>query len=231
MRRGGHCYLAAASVARWPAIGSVPSISTKFHLDELPSLLQSRKRVFSDADADVVQPLAFQLPDGRAYTYRPNGHAFSVEQGADRAHTVVELPYDEWCAFVWELRSSFSMFYADQLSIARGSFGQLVRWEPSLRVAFAGQLIYDIDCPPTILGKDGTPLDLSRSFNWTIAMPRSPISWPGQDSCICARFSATMRSASSARSSMAQSPPPAPMIDVRGGPPSTVAMSAAGSII
>jgi hypothetical protein len=137
----------------------------QFHLDELPSLLQSRERVFSDADAEVVRPLAFQLGDGRAYTYRPTGHTFSVEQGADQAHTVVELPYDEWCAFAWELRSSFSMFYADQLSIAKGSFGQLVRWEPPLRVAFAGQVIYDIDCPPPILDGDGAPLDLSRRFH------------------------------------------------------------------
>jgi ectoine hydroxylase-related dioxygenase (phytanoyl-CoA dioxygenase family) len=136
----------------------------QFHLDELPRLLRTRKRVFSDADAAVVQPLALQLTDGRAYTYQPTGHTFSVERGADGAHTVVELSYDEWCAFVWELHSSFSIFYADRLSIARGSFGQLVRWEPSLRVAFAGQAIYDIDCPPPILDGEGVPLDLSRSF-------------------------------------------------------------------
>jgi hypothetical protein len=137
----------------------------RFHVDELPRLLQSRERVFSNADAEVVQPLAFRLHDGRAYTYRPIGHTFVVEEGAERAHTVVELPYDEWRAFAWELRSSFAMFYADQLSITQGSFGQLVRWEPPLRVAFTGQAIYDIDCPPPILDGGGAPLDLLRRFH------------------------------------------------------------------
>lgn len=136
----------------------------RFHLDELPALLETRGPVFSDADAGVVRPIAFRLTDGRAYTYVPIGHTFSIEHGCDRADTVVELPDEEWCAFAWELRSSFSMFYAEQLSIARGSFGQLVRWEPPLRVAFAGQVLYDIDCPPPLLDGEGAPLDPSRSF-------------------------------------------------------------------
>src|ERR1035441_49855 len=84
----------------------------RFHRDHLPALLEARGRVFSDADAEVVRPLAFQLDDGRAYTYLPSNHTFSIEEGSDRAHTVVELPYDEWCAFAWELRSCFAMLYA-----------------------------------------------------------------------------------------------------------------------
>ena len=136
-----------------------------FHRDELPVLLQSRGRVFSDADVAVVRPLAFQLADGRAYTYVPSGHTFSVEAGSERADTVVELAYDEWCAFVWELRSCFAMFYADQIAVIRGNFGQLVRWEPPLRVAFDGQAMYDLDAHPVVRDNQGRPLDLDRRFD------------------------------------------------------------------
>jgi hypothetical protein len=136
-----------------------------FHRHELPQLLGIRARVFSDADAAVVRPLAFQLHDGRAYTYLPSGDRFTVEPGTDRADTVVELAYDEWCAFVWELRSCFALFYADQLAVVRGGFGQLARWEAPLRVAFDGQSVYDLDDPPSVGDGTGQPLDLTRTFS------------------------------------------------------------------
>ena len=45
----------------------------QFHLEELPALLARRDDVFSEADARVLRSLAFQLHDGRAYTYVPDG--------------------------------------------------------------------------------------------------------------------------------------------------------------
>ncbi len=136
----------------------------RFHRQELPTLLQARGPVFTAADLRLVRPLAFQLPDGRAYTYIPADGSFTVEAGTDRADTVVELEDDEWCAFVWELRTCFAMFYADGISILRGTFGQLVRWEPSLRVAFDGQVVYDLDDPPPVVDGEGRPLDLTQAF-------------------------------------------------------------------
>ncbi len=135
-----------------------------FHRQELPRLLDDRERVFSDADVGVVRPLAFAVPDGRAYTYVPTGHTFAVEPGSQRAHTVVALSDEDWSAFVLELRSSFALLYAGQIDFAQGSFGQLVRWEPSLRVAFSGQCLYDIDDPPPVRDQLGRTLDLTRSF-------------------------------------------------------------------
>lgn len=135
-----------------------------FHRDELPARLATRTRVFSDADLRHVRPIAFQLPDGRAYTYLPCGDTFSVEPGIDRADTVVGLSAADWCAFVWELQSCFALLYADRITTPRGTFGQLVRWEPILRVAFDGQSLYDIDDPPPIVDAGGRQLDLTRSF-------------------------------------------------------------------
>ena len=136
----------------------------RFHRVELPALLQARGPVFTAGDHRLVRPLAFQLPDGRAYTYLPPGRSFAIEAGSEQADTVVELDHDEWCAFVWELRTCFAMFYADRISILRGTFGQLVRWEPSLRVAFDGQAVYDLDDPPPVVDEAGRPLDLTRTF-------------------------------------------------------------------
>jgi hypothetical protein len=135
-----------------------------FHQEELPQRLDARGPVFSDADMSRVRPIAFQLPDGRAYTYIPADHTFSIEVGSDQAATVVVLSQDEWSAFVWELRSCFALLYADRITVARGSFGQLARWEPPLRIAFDGQSLYDLDEPSEVVGADGQPLDLSTSF-------------------------------------------------------------------
>ena len=144
-----------------------------FHLLDLPRLLGQRRQLFSDADSRVVRPLAFELPDGRAYTYVPSGNTFSIAPGRTGAHTVVNLSYEAWCAFVWELRSSFALLYADEVATPEGSFGQLARWEPSLRVAFSGQDLYDLDDPPPLQDAGGRPLDLTRSF--TLDDPRDEI--------------------------------------------------------
>ncbi len=135
-----------------------------FHREELPSLLEQRAVVFSDTDAGVVRPLGFQLSDGRAYTYVPEGKTFSVRPGTDAAPTVVELSLDAWCAFVWELKTCFALLYADELTVLRGGFGQMARWEPPLRVAFSDQALFDIDHPARMKDETGREVDLTKTF-------------------------------------------------------------------
>jgi hypothetical protein len=135
----------------------------RFHLDELPALLATRQKIFTDSDARALRPIAFCLDDGRSYTYVP-GDTITVVPGDRDADTVVELGYDDWWSFAWELRTCFALFYADRLKILRGGFGSLARWEPALRVAFDGQPIYDLDDPPEVSGADGHDLDLTRRF-------------------------------------------------------------------
>ena len=145
-------------------IDFAPSTSINFTSTSYRNSSNGATRVFSDADALAARPLALQLPDGRAYTYTPVGTTFSVGAGATEAHTVIELSYEMWCEFVWELRSCFSLLYANALSVVRGSFGQLARWEPPLRVAFDGQAMYDIDDPAPVVDEGGAPIDVSRTF-------------------------------------------------------------------
>ncbi len=146
----------------------------RFHQEDLPERLAEHPRVLTAADSRSVRPIAFRLGDGRSYTYVPDGpqgsgdefaHGISVTPGDAQAHTVVELAYEDWCSFAWDLRTCFALFYADRLSFSRGGFGSLVRWEPALRVAFDGQPIYDLDDPPRVTDAFGEPLDLSRRFS------------------------------------------------------------------
>lgn len=136
-----------------------------FHLHQLPVLLADRARIFSDTDLFVLRPIGFELTDGRAYTYVPeDAGSFTIESGVENASTVVVLPPDAWCSFAWDLRSVFSLIYGGDATVGRGSFGQLVRWEPPLRAAFDGQELYDIDDSPPAEDALGEPLDLQASF-------------------------------------------------------------------
>ncbi|HEX4127717.1 MAG TPA: phytanoyl-CoA dioxygenase family protein [Acidimicrobiales bacterium] len=136
----------------------------RFHQEEIPALLAKRGAVFSASDAEVVRPLAFQLSDGRAYTYVPEGSSFSVRPGTDTAHTVVELSLDAWVAFAWELKTCFALLYAEQLNVLQGNFGQVARWEPPLRVAFSAQVLFDLQHPVPMEDDQGRALDPTRSF-------------------------------------------------------------------
>jgi len=136
----------------------------RFHRQDLPRRLAERPQVFTASDRRAVRPLAFRLDDGRAYTYLPSGDGFTIAPGDDDAHTVVTLSSEDWSAFTWELRSCFALFYADALTFPRGTFGQLARWEPAMRVAFDGQVVYDLDDPPAVVDDAGRPLALDRTF-------------------------------------------------------------------
>lgn len=151
----------------------------RFHTQELQGRLSERPGIFTTSESSALRPIAFRIHDGRSYTFVPElatdsggeGSTFEVVAGDEEAHTVVELGYDDWCSFAWELQTCFALFYADRLKFPRGGFGSLTRWEPILRVAFDGQPIYDLDDPPPVLDADGTPLDLTRRFSLDDADP------------------------------------------------------------
>jgi ectoine hydroxylase-related dioxygenase (phytanoyl-CoA dioxygenase family) len=136
----------------------------EFHLVDLPARLASGNGALARVDLEGVRPLAFRLEDGRSYTYTVTDDGIAVTPGDGKARTIVELAYQDWCEFVWELRSCFALFYADRIAIPLGSFGHFARWEPALRAAYDGQPIYELDDPLPLLGRGGKPLDLQRTF-------------------------------------------------------------------
>ncbi|MDQ1374386.1 MAG: hypothetical protein QOJ09_1724 [Actinomycetota bacterium] len=131
----------------------------EFHTVDLPGRLAGGNAALAAADLEGVQPIAFRLADdGRSYTYTPTADGIDVSPGEEGARTVVELGAQDWSDFVWELRSSFALFYGERVTFPHGGFGGLVRWEPALRAAFDGQAIYDLTAPPPV------HRDLTRSF-------------------------------------------------------------------
>jgi ectoine hydroxylase-related dioxygenase (phytanoyl-CoA dioxygenase family) len=136
----------------------------RFHTVDLPERLAAGNGKLAAAHLGGLRPIAFRLDDGRAYTYTPAADAIEITPGDEDASTIIELAHQDWCDFVWELKSCFALLYAERITVPRGSFGQLSRWEPALRAAFDGQAVYDFANPPPVLDDDGTPLDLSRSF-------------------------------------------------------------------
>src|SRR4029077_8656253 len=130
----------------------------------LPERLASGNGKLAAAHLARCRPIAFRLADGRAYTYTPTADGIDVSPGVIDAQTVVELTHEDWCDFVWELKTCFALLYAERIKIPVGSFGQLSRWEPALRAAFDGQPVYDYTDPPPVVDSAGEPLDLTTSF-------------------------------------------------------------------
>src|SRR5206468_3808524 len=120
----------------------------EFHTVDLPDRLASASTGVLTKALAAAEPLAFRLDSGRAYTYTPTATGFDVMNGDADAATLVELEHRDWCDFVWELRSSFALLYADRVRFPRGTFAALARWEPALRAAFDGQPIYDLADAP-----------------------------------------------------------------------------------
>jgi len=128
-----------------------------FHTVELPRRIAGGHGALAAPDLRGVGPLAFRLPDGRAWTFVPEPDTVTLVAGDDDAVTVAALDESSWSDYALELRTCFGLLYADQVSFPRGTFEDLVRWEPALRALFHGRPIYD---PTTV----DLPEDLTRSF-------------------------------------------------------------------
>jgi hypothetical protein len=128
-----------------------------FHRVELPGRIAAGNAARAAADLAGAAPLAFSLPDGRAYTYRPQADSVAIEAGTTDAPTVAEMSAAAWSDYANELRSCFGLLYAGLVSFPTGSFDDLARWEPALRALFHGRRIYDPAAADL-------PDDLGRSF-------------------------------------------------------------------
>jgi hypothetical protein len=127
-----------------------------FHRVDLPARLRAGNGALAAPDLVGVEPIAFRLRDGRAYTYVPVEGGVEVREGDNAAGTVVELDEPVWSDFAYELRSCFGLLYADAFTFPRGGFDGLLRWEPAIRSMFDGRPLYD---PATL-----ADIDLDRCF-------------------------------------------------------------------
>jgi hypothetical protein len=135
----------------------------EFHRSELPARLAAGNGRLASPVSARLEPIAYALPDGRAYTYVPVGDGVEVRPGdADAAHVVV-MDETTWSEYVHELRTCYGVLYANSASASRGRLDHLIAWEPAVRAMFQGRPIYDPDTVD-LRDRDGAPLDLHRSF-------------------------------------------------------------------
>ena len=139
------------------ALAFAPLDFDRFHTVELPRRIAAGNGAVASRDLDGVEPLAFRLPDGRAWTYAPQPDGVALTPGDADAAVVAALDEVSWSDYALELRTCFGVLYADQVAFPRGGFEDLVRWEPALRALFHGRPIYDADTA-------ALPDDLRASF-------------------------------------------------------------------
>jgi ectoine hydroxylase-related dioxygenase (phytanoyl-CoA dioxygenase family) len=101
-------------------------------------------------------PIAFRVPDGRAYTFVA-GDEVVVRPGVEGAATIVDLPLEEWEAFAEERWTRYGLLYHGSATYPAGSFEDLCRWEPVLRALVDGRPVWDPD-------RLDLPGDLARTF-------------------------------------------------------------------
>lgn len=134
-----------------------------FHREELPRRLARGWGRMAAPAARSLGALAFRLPSGEAYAYRPDGDAIRVVEGDAGAETVVALDHESWEGLVHDLESAPGLLYAGRATRVRGDLMRFVGWEPSLRAMFHGIPIYDPE-RAELRGRDGERLDPTRGF-------------------------------------------------------------------
>jgi len=134
-----------------------------FHRADLPRRLAAGNGALAARAVARLAPLAFQLPDGRAWTYVPRSGGVEVEPGCDAAGIVVQLSQGSWDLFLHQLRTLYRLYYAGELSFVRGDYEALSRWDPALRALFHGLPVFD-PAALDLRDRSGAPLDLGRTF-------------------------------------------------------------------
>ena len=135
-----------------------------FHREELPRRLASgHGALAAEDDLAAIGALAFRIPSGESFTYRPRVGGVDVVAGDRDARTVIELAPELWQDLAHDLESAPGLLYAGKARCAKGDAMRFVRWEPGLRAMYHGRPVFR---PERVDLRDraGQPLDPARSF-------------------------------------------------------------------
>jgi hypothetical protein len=136
----------------------------EFHRVELPASLAARDRGAAAArEVGAGRSVSLRVPGAGVYTYRAGVDRIDIEPG-EHAPLVIELDGDAFADLVTERWSIYGLLYPGRLTVARGSFDQLIAWEPALQSLWFGRAIYDDAAASALRDRDGSPLDVHRSF-------------------------------------------------------------------
>jgi hypothetical protein len=133
-----------------------------FHRERLPGLAWRRAPLISD-DLKGAAPLAFCV-DGSRFTWFASGEGIEVKDGDDDAATVVELSERTFSEFLHELLTASGAVRTGRARVTFGDLSGWQRWEPAIRSLLSGRPIYSEAVWPTLVDRQGDPLDLHRSF-------------------------------------------------------------------
>lgn len=134
-----------------------------FHRRELPERIAAGHGAVASPGLRGLRSLAFRLPEGTAFTYRPHADGVAIVPGEDEAKTVVEIAAGDFEALAQDLESAPGLLYAGRVRCSRGNAMEFVRWEPALRALFHGRPIFDPE-RAELRDRRGAPLDLRRRF-------------------------------------------------------------------
>jgi hypothetical protein len=101
------------------------------------------------AEAGLV-PIAFRVPDGRAYTFVPLDDHIAVVTGTEHAETIVDLPLEDWERLASERWTRYGLLYHGNATYSGGTFRDLADWEPVLRALIDGRPVWStatVDLP------------------------------------------------------------------------------------
>ncbi|MAG32021.1 MAG: hypothetical protein CL908_14155 [Deltaproteobacteria bacterium] len=134
-----------------------------FHERALPKRLEGDWGAVAARGSSGLPPLAFRLPDGRAYTYVPGKSGVEVVAGDGGAKTVVELDEALWRGLLSSMETPSGLILFQKAKVLSGEVSDFVNWEPALRVLYEGLPPYDPQAP--LVGSDGREIDPSTSFH------------------------------------------------------------------
>ncbi|WP_406284957.1 phytanoyl-CoA dioxygenase family protein [Embleya sp. NBC_00896] len=136
---------------------------SQFHTVHLPALSTKHRDLFIN-DLGGVPPLAFRVPDGRAYTWIAGPEGVKAVEGDAGAATMIELDELTFSEYVNELLTATGCVRTERAEVVRGTLQDWKRWEPATRALLTGRAIYTNAVWETLVDRDGEPLDLHRSF-------------------------------------------------------------------
>ncbi len=133
-----------------------------YHRESLPARLAGEWGAVAGRGASGLSPLAIRLPDRRAYTYVPGASGVTILPGDDSAKTVLEIDEALWCGLRDSMETASGLILFQKAKVVLGAVGDLLNWEPVLRVLYEELPLYEPGGP--LLGGDGREIDPTRSF-------------------------------------------------------------------
>jgi len=135
-----------------------------FHRTELPELVARYGHLVAE-DLKGAQPIAFRLPEGATYTWRPSVHGITAIEGDDAVSALVELSERTFSEFLHELITASGAVRTGRARVVRGGLPDWQRWEPAIQSLCTGRPIYSPAVWATLIDRAGNPLELRQTFS------------------------------------------------------------------